>query len=40
MYEHSYHLDYGAKAAAYVDAVMNNLNLESAGRKLAAQQGV
>jgi Fe-Mn family superoxide dismutase len=39
MYEHSYHMDYGARAAAYVDAVMNNLNLESAGRKLAALQG-
>ena len=39
MYEHSYHMDYGAKAAAYVDAVMNNLNLESAGRKLATLQG-
>ena len=39
MYEHSYHMDYGAKAAAYVDAVMNNINLESAGRKLAALQG-
>lgn len=39
MYEHSYHLDYGAKAAAYVDAVMNNLNLDAAGRKLAALQG-
>ena len=39
LYEHSYHMDYGAKAAAYVDAVMNNLNLESAGRKLAALQG-
>jgi Fe-Mn family superoxide dismutase len=22
MYEHSYHMDYGAKAAAYVDAFM------------------
>jgi Fe-Mn family superoxide dismutase len=39
MYEHSYHMDYGAKAAAYVDAVMNNLNLDAAGRKLAALQG-
>ena len=39
MYEHSYHMDYGAKAAAYVDAVMNNLNLAAAGRKLAALQG-
>ena len=28
MYEHSYHIDYGAKAAAYVDAFMNNINWE------------
>ena len=26
MYEHSYHMDYGAKAAAYVDAYMGNIN--------------
>jgi len=26
MYEHAYHLDFGAKAAAYVDQVMVNLN--------------
>jgi Fe-Mn family superoxide dismutase len=26
MYEHAYHLDFGAKAAAYVDRVMANLN--------------
>jgi Fe-Mn family superoxide dismutase len=26
MYEHSYHMDYGAKAAAYVDAFMNNID--------------
>lgn len=39
MYEHSYHMDFGAKAGAYVDAVMNNLNLDVAGRKLAALQG-
>ena len=30
MYEHSYHMDYGAKAAAYVDAFMNNINWENA----------
>jgi len=29
MYEHSYHLDYGAKAAAYVDAFMENINWTS-----------
>ena len=28
MYEHAYHLDFGAKAAAYVDRVMANLNWE------------
>src|SRR5437879_4459702 len=28
MYEHSYHLDYGARAAAYVDAVMQNIDWE------------
>jgi Fe-Mn family superoxide dismutase len=26
MFEHSYHIDYGAKAAAYVDAYMQNIN--------------
>ncbi len=26
MYEHAYHLDYGAGAAAYVDAFMNNID--------------
>jgi superoxide dismutase, Fe-Mn family len=30
MYEHSYHIDYGAKAAAYVDAYMNNINWQNA----------
>ncbi|WP_119461361.1 Fe-Mn family superoxide dismutase [Rhodospirillaceae bacterium SYSU D60014] len=28
MYEHAYHLDFGAKAAPYVSAVMNNLHWE------------
>ena len=36
MYEHSYHMDFGAKAAAYVDAYMQNLNWNSAAAKLAA----
>ena len=39
MYEHSYHMDFGAKAAAYVDAFMNNLNLAAASSKLAALKG-
>lgn len=29
MYEHSYHMDYGAKAPAYVDAYMNNVNWQT-----------
>ena len=30
MYEHSYHMDYGAAAGAYVDAYMNNINWQTA----------
>jgi Fe-Mn family superoxide dismutase len=30
MYEHSYHMDYGAKAAAYVDAFMRNIDWKKA----------
>ena len=29
MYEHSYHMDYGANAGAYVDAFMRNINWEN-----------
>jgi Fe-Mn family superoxide dismutase len=29
MYEHSYHMDYGAKAAGYVDAFMENINWQA-----------
>ncbi|HWP60406.1 MAG TPA: Fe-Mn family superoxide dismutase [Candidatus Acidoferrales bacterium] len=32
MYEHSYHMDYGAKAAAYVDAYMENINWGNAAK--------
>ena len=35
MYEHSYHLDYGAKAAAYVDAYMENIDWLNAAARLA-----
>jgi len=34
MYEHSYHIDFGAKAADYVTAAMNALNWSSATRAL------
>lgn len=39
MYEHSYHMDFGAKAGAYVDAFMKNLSwvaAEAAFTKLGA----
>lgn len=32
MYEHAYHMDYGAKAAAYVDAFMAAIRWETADR--------
>lgn len=32
MYEHSYHIDYGAKAAAYVEAFMQNINWANVAR--------
>ena len=35
MYEHAYHLDYGAAAAAYVDAFINNINWQSVYRLFA-----
>ena len=41
MYEHAYHLDFGAKAAAYVDQAMANLNWEriAARYRLAIGEG-
>jgi superoxide dismutase, Fe-Mn family len=32
MYEHAYHMDYGAKAAAYVDAFMDGIRWDNAGK--------
>jgi len=32
MYEHSYHLDYGAAAAKYVDAFMENIHWDNVSR--------
>jgi len=34
MYEHAYHIDYGAKAAAYVDAFMAAINWPNVARAL------
>jgi superoxide dismutase, Fe-Mn family len=36
MYEHSYHIDYGAKAATYVDTFMNAIRWANADRLFAA----
>jgi Fe-Mn family superoxide dismutase len=36
MYEHAYHMDYGAKAAAYVDAFVQAIDWPSVGRRLDA----
>ncbi|HWW75442.1 MAG TPA: Fe-Mn family superoxide dismutase [Pyrinomonadaceae bacterium] len=33
MYEHAYHMDYGAAAARYVDAFMRNVNWEEVERR-------
>jgi Fe-Mn family superoxide dismutase len=38
MYEHSYHLDYGAAAAKYVDAFMQNVNWEEVNRRFVNLQ--
>lgn len=40
MYEHSYHMDYGAKAAAYVDAFMQNINWAHANARLTTEAQV
>jgi Fe-Mn family superoxide dismutase len=36
MYEHSYHMDYGAAAARYVDAFMQNVKWEEVNRRAEA----
>jgi superoxide dismutase, Fe-Mn family len=38
MYEHSYHIDYGARAAAYVDAFMAAINWPHVARAYSALQ--
>ena len=35
MYEHSYHIDYGAKAATYVDTFMNAIRWSNADELFA-----
>jgi Fe-Mn family superoxide dismutase len=38
MYEHAYHMDYGAAAARYVDAFMQNVNWEEVNRRAEETQ--
>ena len=38
MYEHSYQMDYGAAAAKYVDAFMQNVNWEEVNRRYVRSQ--
>jgi superoxide dismutase, Fe-Mn family len=33
MYEHAYHMDYGAAAARYIDAFLENVNWDEVGRR-------
>ena len=39
MYEHSYHLDYGAAAAKYVEAFMQNVDWDEVNRRLEGALG-
>jgi Fe-Mn family superoxide dismutase len=39
MYEHAYAIDFGAKAAAYVDAYMGALNWAAADARFAKAAG-
>ncbi|MGQ7557920.1 Fe-Mn family superoxide dismutase, partial [Streptococcus suis] len=36
MYEHAYHMDFGAKASAYVDTYMTNIRWEAVLRRYSA----
>src|SRR5262245_977496 len=39
MYEHAYHLDFGAKAGAYVDAVMKNIDWQRVAARYRKAEG-
>jgi superoxide dismutase, Fe-Mn family len=40
MYEHAYHMDYGAAAAQYVEAFMQNVNWEEVNRRFMSAERV
>ena len=39
MYEHAYHMDFGANATAYIDAFMRNVNWKAVAQRMAAVTG-
>jgi superoxide dismutase, Fe-Mn family len=39
MYEHAYHIDFGANSVAYIDAFMRNIDWKVVGRRLAEAVG-
>src|SRR5581483_3112902 len=39
MYEHAYHMDFGANATAYIDAFMRNIDWKVVGTRLAETMG-
>jgi len=39
MYEHAYHLDFGANVTAYIDAFMRNIHWTAVAARMAAAQG-
>lgn len=38
MYEHAYHMDYGAAAAKYIDAFFANINWEAVAQRMSASK--
>jgi Fe-Mn family superoxide dismutase len=40
MYEHAYHVDFGARASAYVDAFMRNIDWDAAARRYQVAAGL
>jgi Fe-Mn family superoxide dismutase len=39
MYEHAYHIDFGANATAYIDAFMRNIDWATVGERMTAASG-
>jgi Fe-Mn family superoxide dismutase len=39
MYEHAYHIDYGAAAAKYIDAFFTNIQWDAVASRLGSRPG-